>query len=199
MHPSPAFHWKDEAAMLAAAGAIGWARLFAMTSAGPRVAHSAVLVDPARRCLRFHLANNNLVTPGMAGGPVLAVFEGPHAYVSASWYPDPSINVPTWNYVAIECEGPVTALDGDALVDLLDDLAAANEGAAGERWSRSMMERKRFEAMLGAITAYELSIEAIRGTRKLSQNKKPADVETLARGVEQSGAVEVAALMRAGV
>ena len=197
MHPSPTFHWKDEAAMLAAAGAMGWARLFAMTPDGPRVAHSAVLVDPERRTLRFHVANANLIVPGLAGARVLALFEGPHAYVSASWYPDPAVNVPTWNYVAIECEGPVVALGQEALVDLLDDLAGAHEAAAGEGWSRSMMEPRRFEAMLGAITAYELSIEAIRGTRKLSQNKSAADVAVLAEGVERSGAAELAQLMRA--
>ena len=184
--------------MLAAAGEMGWARLFAMTPDGPRVAHSAVLVDPARRTLRFHVANANLIGPGLAAGQVLALFEGPHAYVSASWYREPAVNVPTWNYVAIECEGPVVALGGEALVDLLDDLAAVHEGAAGEGWSRSMMERRRCEAMLGAITAYELSIEAIRGTRKLSQNKSAAEVAALAEGVERSGATELANLMRAG-
>lgn len=184
--------------MLAAAGEMGWARLFAMTPDGPRVAHSAVLVDPVRRTLRFHVANANLIRPGLAAGRVLALFEGPHAYVSSSWYRDPAVNVPTWNYVAIECEGPVVALGSDALVDLLDDLAAVHEGAAGEGWSRLMMERRRFEAMLGAITAYELSIEAMRGTRKLSQNKSAADIALLADGVERSGAVELANLMRSG-
>ena len=181
--------------MLAEAGALGWARLFAMTPAGPRVAHTAVLVDAKRRCLRFHLANANGIVPGLAAGPVLALFEGPHAYVSASWYREPAVNVPTWNYVAIECEGLVVALGQEALVELLDTLAGAHEGAAG--WSRAMMEPARFEAMLGAITAYELSIETLRGTRKLSQNKR-AEIEALADGVERSGAGDMAALMRGG-
>ena len=179
--------------MLAEAGALGWARLFVATPAGPRVAHTAVLVDAERRCLRFHLANNNDVVPGLTAGPVLALFEGPHAYVSASWYRAPAMNVPTWNYVATECEGPVVALDQAALVGLLDVLAGAHEGEAG--WRRAMMEPKRFEAMLGAITAYELSIETMRGTRKLSQNKA-SEIETLADAVERSGAGEMAALMR---
>ena len=179
--------------MLAEAGTLGWARLFAMTPAGPRLAHTAVLVDAERRCLRFHLANANGIVPGLTAGPVLALFEGPHAYVSASWYREPADNVPTWNYVAIECDGPVVALGRDALVELLDTLARVHEGAGG--WNRAMMERPRFEAMLGAITAYELSIETIRGTRKLSQNKR-AEIEGLAAGVEASGAGEMAALMR---
>ncbi len=179
--------------MLGEAGALGCARLFAMTSGGPRVAHTALLVDAKRRCLRFHLANANGIVPGLLAGPVLALFEGPHAYVSASWYRDPAVNVPTWNYVAIECEGPVVALGQDALVELLDTLARVHEGAGG--WHRAMMERPRFEAMLGAITAYEMSIETIRGTRKLSQNK-PTEIAALAAGVEASGAGEMAALMR---
>ena len=60
-----------------------------------------------------------------------------------------------------------------------------------------MMEPPRFEAMLGAITAYEMSIETLRGTRKLSQNKR-AEIEALADGVERSGAADMAALMRGG-
>lgn len=199
MHPDSAFRWDDEPAMLAAASELGWARLFAMTAAGPRVAHAAVLIDAARRVVRFHLANNNAVTAALTEGPVLALFEGPHAYVSASWYRAPLANVPTWNYVAIECEGRAVALDEDGLVALLDDLAMHNEHAHGGDWSAKAMDRRRFDAMLPAITAFELSIDAMRGTRKLSQNKPAADIAALADGVERSGAVGLAALMREGL
>lgn len=183
--------------MLDEAGTSGWARFFAMTPAGPRVAHSAVLVDADRHRLRFHLANMNGLLPGLLAGPVLALFEGPHAYVSANFYPVPAGQVPTWNYVAIECEGPVKALGQEALVELLDSLASVHEGAAG--WSRDLMEPQRFEAMLGAITGYEMSIETMWGTRKLSQNKSAAEREALADGVERGGASDLAALMRAAV
>ncbi len=196
MHPDRVFRWDDEPAMLAAAGDLGWARLFAMTPDGPRVAHVAVLVDVARRVLRFHLANGNAITAALTGGPVLALFEGPHAYVSASWYRAPEANVPTWNYVAIECDGRAIALGPDALVVLLDDLAEFNEKAVGGDWSMAAMDRRRFDAMLPAITAFELPIETMRGTRKLSQNKPEAEVAALAAGVERSGAGELAALMR---
>ena len=182
--------------MLAAANALGWARLFAMTPAGPRVAHAAVLVDASRRVIRFHLANSNAVTATLTEGPVLALFEGPHAYVSASWYRVPPANVPTWNYVAIECEGRATALNREGLVALLNDLAIHNERAVGGDWSVATMDRRRFDAMLPAITAFELSIEAMRGTRKLSQNKPAVDLAALAEGVERSGEGELAALMR---
>jgi transcriptional regulator len=181
--------------MLAEAATLGWARLFVTTPAGPRVAHSAVSLDAQRRRLRFHLANTNEAVAGLTWAPVLALFEGPHAYVSASWYLEPTVNVPTWNYVAIECTGIVAPLDRTALVELLDTLAMAHEATGG--WSRAMMEPSRFEAMLGAITAYEMTIDTIRGTRKLSQNKSSADRAALADGVERSGAIEMAAQMRA--
>lgn len=184
--------------MLAAAGNLGWARLFAMTSEGPRVAHVAMLVDVARRALRFHLAKSNAIMAALDQGPVLALFEGPHAYVSASWYRAPKDNVPTWNYVAIECTGRAVALAADALVVQLDDLARLNEKAVGGDWSVATMDRRRFDAMLPAITAFELPIETVRGTRKISQNKPQADVDALAAWLERSGAGELAALMRAG-
>jgi len=197
MHPDRAFVWDDDAAMLVAASELGWARIFAMTPAGPRVAHVAMLVDPTRGVLRFHLANNNAVTASLTEATVLALFEGPHAYVSASWYRDPPANVPTWNYVAIEVEGQAVALGREGLVALLDDLSAHNEAAVRGDWSMRAMDPRRLDAMLPAITAFELSIDAIRGTRKLSQNKSAAEIAALADGVERSGASEVAALMRA--
>ena len=196
MHPAPQFQWDDEPAMLAAARAMGWARIFAMTPAGPRVAHVAVVVDEARRVLRFHLAKANLIVPGLTEGRVLALFEGPHAYVSASWYAEPERHVPTWNYVAIECEGPVIELGHDAMHGLLDDSARHNESVVGGDWSITTGDETRIVGMMAAIVAYEMPIEAMRGTRKLSQDDG-ADRAGLAAGVDRHGGEQLAALMRA--
>ncbi|MDQ3074010.1 MAG: FMN-binding negative transcriptional regulator [Pseudomonadota bacterium] len=181
--------------MLCFIAATGWSRIFLPTPTGLRVAHTPLIVDIGGRTLRFHLAKSNALYGSLDGGAALALIEGPNAYVSANWYADPNRHVPTWNYVAVEVEGPVKQLDASALAPLLDDLAAANEPLVGENWSRAAFDLARFNAMTGAIGAFEMNISAIRGTRKLSQNE-PHAIAGLADGVAASGAVDLAALMR---
>jgi transcriptional regulator len=195
MHPTSTFHWADEAAMLAFVGEVAFTRLFLTTPEGPRVAHAPVLVTDDGH-LRFHLANHNALTQHLDGTTVLALTEGPNGYVSANWYVDVRGAVPTWNYVAVECEGRVRRLDRDDLISLLDALSARLEPRVGEDWTRAKMEAPRFEAMLGAITAFELRIETMRGTRKLSQNKSDAEVAGVLTGMDTNGAAAMAALIQ---
>ena len=195
MHPARAFRWADDAAMLAFVGATGFARIFATTPDGPRVAHAPAIVVGDR--LRFHLANANALTPHLDGATALLLAEGPNAYLSANWYADSRSAVPSWNYVAVEAEGHVRRLDRAALVDLLDRAAATLEPRVGEDWTRAKMEPARFDAMLAAITAFELTPAVWRGTTKLSQNKPDAEAARVVAGMERSGAAAMAAAMRA--
>ncbi len=195
MHPAAAFRWTDAAAMLAFVGEAGFARLFLTTPAGPRVAHApAIVVGGA---LRFHLANANALTPHLDGATALLLAEGPNAYLSANWYADVRGAVPSWNYVAVECEGPVARLDHDALVDLLDRAAATLEPRVGENWTRAKMDARRFDALTRAITAFELTPAVWRGTAKLSQNQPAAEAERLIAGMARTGATAMAAAMTA--
>lgn len=197
MHPNAAFRTGADHDALVEIAAIGFARIFAATSDGPRVAHAPVLRAGADR-LRFHLANANALTRHLDGATALVLAEGPNGYISANWYADQRGAVPTWNYVAVEAEGVARALDRDALIALLDASAEIFEPRVGENWGRAKMEVPRFEAMLGAITAFEITVTATRATHKLSQNKSGEVVERLADGVAASGNVPLARLMRRG-
>ncbi len=194
MHPAAAFRWNDDAAMLSFVGATAFARIFATTPDGPRVAHAPAIVVDGR--IRFHLANANALTGRLDGMTALLLVEGPNAYLSANWYSDVRSTVPSWNYVAVECEGPVRRLDRPALVDLLDRAAATLEPRVREDWTRDKMEPARFEAMLNAITAFELTPAIWRGTTKLSQNKPASEAERLIAGMERAGATAMAQAMR---
>jgi transcriptional regulator len=196
MHPTRVFGWNDRAAMLDFVGRAAFSRLFLTTPDGPRVAHAPVLVTETGT-LCFHLANANALVPHLDGATVLALTEGPNAYVSANWYVDVRGAVPTWNYVSVECQGTVRRLDRTALIDLVDALSAVLEPRVGEDWTRAKMEAPRFEAMLGAITAFELMPTDIRGTRKLSQNKGDAELAGVLRGMEATGATAMANEIRA--
>lgn len=195
MHPAAAFGWTDRDAMLAFADKHAFARVFATTPAGPRVAHAPLLVTPDG-ALRFHLANGNSLLPHIESVRVLALVEGPNAYVSANWYQDVRGAVPTWNYVAVEYEGPVRRLPRVDLIALLDALALKLEPTVGENWTRAKMEPRRFDAMLGAITACELMVEAIRGTRKLSQNQPDLEAQGVLGGMQRNSEFAMAEAIR---
>jgi transcriptional regulator len=195
MHPNSRFSVNDREALLAQAGQIAFGRIFLTVPDGPRVAHAPVLrVGDA---LRFHLANANAVCRHLDGARPLVLFEGPNGYVSANWYGDVRGAVPTWNYQSVECEGPVRTLDRDALVELLDDLSHTLEPRVGENWTRAKMEPARFEAMLGAITGFELAVEDVRGTRKLSQNQPEAEAARVAAAFENIERPDMADAVRA--
>jgi transcriptional regulator len=195
MHPNKRFSVVDREALLAQAGAIAFGRIFLTTPEGPRVAHAPVL--RVGDVLRFHLANGNAVCRHLDGARPLVLFEGANGYVSANWYADIRGAVPTWNYQSVECEGPVHTLDRAGLIDLLDALSATLEPRVGENWTRAKMEPARFEAMLNAITAFELTAEDVRGTRKLSQNQPDAEAMRVAAGFERSDRPDMAAAVRA--
>jgi len=179
MHPDRAFDWQDREAMLAFVAEIAFCTI---AVDGPFLVHAPVIVDPPDR-LRFHVANGNRAAKALDGRAIVSCL-GPDAYISPDWY-GTADQVPTWNYVAVEAEGPLRRLDRDELAILLDDLGAAHEARLAPKpaWTRGKMTPGRFEAMLKAITGYELAIEALRGTRKLGQNKRPEERTAAADGL----------------
>ena len=116
--------------------------------------------------------------------------------MSPDWYGTPD-QVPTWNYLAVECEGPLRRLDDEELAQLLDDLGDVQETRLAPKpvWTRAKMTPGRFEAMLKAIVGFEMRIEAIRGTRKLGQMKTLDERRAAAAGVAGAGNAAMAALM----
>lgn len=195
MHPNPAFRFRPDDPALAFVAAHGFAHLFGMTPAGPRIAHAPLLVTPAGTIV-FHLANSNALTPHLDGEPLLAGIGGPGSYVSPNWYADPAANVPTWNYRSVEIEGLVRAMSHAELGDLLDLSAATFEPRVGEDWTMAKMQRARAEAMMQAITGFVLTPETIRSTDKASQNRREDDARGVVAGMERIGDTAGAAAIR---
>ena len=199
MHPAPYFHETDETVLGALIAERGFALIAGAADGRLLAAHAAVLLDG--RVLRFHLSRANALTAVLeAGGPALVVVMGPDAYISPDWYDQPD-QVPTWNYISVELEGPVTPLDNAGATALLDDLSAHFEAKLAPKppWSRSKMTPQRFETLLGGIRAFEMQVERLEGITKLGQNKKPAVMARTAdalAALDDPNAVEVARLMR---
>ena len=197
MHPNPQYRPRQDDLPALFVREIAFAGIFAGTPDGPRVAHAPVVLSEDAATLRFHLSRGNGLTRHLDGMTALAVVQGPDAYVSAGWYAAAD-QVPTWNYIAIEMEGPVRKLDDAELIAQLDTLSAEHEARIGADppWTRAKMNPARFSQMTGAITGFELRITAWRSTLKLSQDKAPGERERVAAGIEASGHGALAHLMR---
>ncbi len=196
MHPNAAFRWEDRDALRAFAEEVGFGMLFAQTPDGPRVAHLPfVFTGPAT--LAFHLARGNALERHLGGAEALLVVNGPDGYVSPDWYAS-SGQVPTWNYLALELQGPVRKLTRDELIAQIDALSAKQEARLlpKQPWSRDKMPDGQFDKMLSAITGFEVDATAWRSTAKLGQHKSAEDREAAASGVETAGNRALAHLMR---
>lgn len=202
MHPNPAFRPKgDDATKRALAEAVvrevGFAKLFLTTPDGPRVAHVPLfLTDDG--AAQFHLSRGNAIAQYLAGTDALLLVDGPHGYVSPDWYGTGGGQVPTWNYVSVEMEGPVRKMDDDGLHALLDDLSAVYEATLAPKkpWTREKMDQAYYDKLFSAIQGFEMEIRAWRPTFKLSQNKPAEERDRVIAGLEASGQRAIAQLMR---
>ena len=180
MHPDRRFAWDDGDAMLAFVREVAFCTICVD---GPAAVHAPVIVATPDR-IRFHVSRANRAAASLDGARALVSCLGPDAYISPDWYGTPD-QVPTWNYVAVEAEGPLRRLDEEELVQLLDDLGAEHEARLAPKpaWTRDKLSPERFNGLLKAIVGYELTIEALRGTRKLGQNKQEAERAGAADGL----------------
>ncbi len=176
MHPNPKFRTDDPAALRATVLEIGVVHLFAATRQGPMVAHAPVTPTPEGD-FRFHLARSNRIAAHLDGATVLASAMGPNGYISPDWYAEPHNQVPTWNYVSVEIEGVCAELDREALMQQVDALSALHEARLlpKQPWTMAKVDDGHRDRMLAALRCFELRVSAIRGNRKLSQNKSDAD------------------------
>jgi transcriptional regulator len=148
--------------------------------------------------LLFHCARRNLVHDAlMAGATALFVATGPHAYISPDWYGLEG-RVATWNYLAVELEGPIRPLGRDDTIRLLEALSAEHEAQLAPKpaWTRDRISEALFENLLKAITAFEMNITAWRGTAKVDQDKPQEVRARIADALEARGDTAMAAVMR---
>lgn len=145
---------------------------FALLNVGLEATHLPLLfedVDGQGRLLG-HLSRQNPMALMLdrAAQPALAVFSGPHAYISASLYEAPHRSVPTWNYASVHVRGALSRLPDEALASHLEALARAYETPGG--WSVSDAP-DYVAAIQSGIIAVSLNIETMQAYRKMSANK----------------------------
>jgi transcriptional regulator len=148
--------------------------------------------------LRGHVARANPVWKA-GEGEALAIFLGPHAYVSPSWYPSKAETgkaVPTWNYITVHVKGRIRWLrDGVWLRAHVTALSEAHESPRPEPWTIDEAPESYIESMLKGIVGFELEITQLDGKYKLTQNRDAADRDAVAAAFEREGREDMARLM----
>ena len=163
----------------------------------------------AHGTLRGHVARANPVWREAAGAAVLAVFHGPQAYVTPSWYPSKAANakvVPPWIYAVVHLHGLLRITEDAAwlraLVGRLTDTHEASlPGSPAQRWQLSDAPADYVEQMLRAIVGIEVEVSSVQAKWKASQNRSAGDRAGVAAGLaslDSDAARALAALLRSG-
>ncbi len=120
-------------------------------------------------CLDFHLANTNGHNHALQSGAVVsALFHGPHAFISPSWYPASPGAVPTWNYAVVNASGVAIAhTTPSATLQMVNQLS--------ELYGTPAYGPDDVPHMLKGITAYTMRVTSLEGKFKLGQNRPMAD------------------------
>jgi len=118
------------------------------------------------------------------GSKVLVVFQGPHAYVSPSWYSSPG--VPTWNYAVVHLRGIPRLLEGESELEaLVEQITHVHESNLPNPWKPNLTGERRSK-LLNMIVGFEIEITHIQGKFKLSQNRPPEDQRSVVDKLSQS-------------
>ena len=156
--------------------------------------------------LKGHVPRANAVWEAFDGEtPAIAVFQGPSAYVTPSWYPSKHQHgkvVPTWNYAVVHAHGtPIAIEDSDWLLDHLNALTDQQESLQPRPWKVSDAPADYTAAMLRQLVGVEMQVTRLTGKWKVSQNRSEADRLGVADGLHSLGdgaALAMEALVRQG-
>jgi len=180
------------------------ATLVTLSSSGLIANHVPLLLDadPAPHGkLIGHLARaNNQWRDFDERVEALAIFTGPQAYVSPSWYATKAETgkvVPTWNYAAVHAYGALRVIDDAGwLRNLVGRLTDRHEGTRSQPWKVEDAPAVYIQSQLKGIIGIELTVQRFEGKWKLSQNRPERDRQGTVRGLDETGDADAAALAK---
>jgi transcriptional regulator len=154
----------------------------------PYVSHLPFLFEPtagANGRLLGHMARANPQWQHFRiADEALALFQGPHAYISPSWYSSPG--VPTWNYAVVHIRGRARPMDDDSTLEaLLERQTHVHESHMPDPWSPSLSAERR-STLLKMVVGFSIDITEIQAKFKLSQNRLPEDRQRVVAMLSQS-------------
>lgn len=197
LYVPPHFRVEEAARLVEFMREHAFATLVSGGDAGLHVSHVPLLVDLDGEMIRLrgHVARGNPQWEAIEGArDVTAIFHGPHAYVSPTWYAShPS--VPTWNYAVVHAHGKARLTEEAQLHEIVTELSAKYEAGNSPPWRLSEQPAAYVSSMLAMIVGFEIEVARLEGKFKLSQNR-PAEVPRVIERLEAGGQRELAALMR---
>ncbi|MCL4143786.1 UNVERIFIED_CONTAM: hypothetical protein GTU68_067128 [Idotea baltica] len=165
-------------------------QLISSVDGRPFATHMPFLLSDDRQTLIGHIAKSNPQHLSINKQEVLITLQGPHDYISPSWYTSPG--VPTWNYQAAHIYGVCKIFkDTERLKHIVDSLTNKYESGFEEPWQSDYKA-----AMLGAIVGLEIDIKEIQCKYKLSQNRSSEDKQQVIQQLEELESSRLAKAMR---
>lgn len=199
LYTPAAFACHDRAAMARLVVEHPFATLVTACRGAILASHLPLLLLPDREpygSLIGHMARANLHWQSFASGKTVAIFQGPHHYVSPTWYEHSDGAVPTWNYAVAHCHGHPEIVEDALTVDAILDLTVRHfESHQPNPWTPRLTNEALAE-LRSAIVAFRIPIQSIEGKFKLSQNRKKADRQGVIRALDQSESQEARELAR---
>jgi len=150
----------------------GFGIMFSGNGPEPVASHLPFILDESageQGTLLSHMAGANRQWRHADGQQVLTVFQGPHTYVSPTWYQDPE-TVPTWNYVAVHVYGILKVVqDQERIQNILARITDYYEASLPQPW-KAEFTSEYAQQMVKRIVAFEIEIDKMQGKWKLNQN-----------------------------
>lgn len=162
----------------------GFAILINQTNGKLWGTHTPLLFEKEKQLFSGHISLENPQASNLQNGDeVLAIFNGPHSYISSSWYDHE--NVPTWNYIAVHVYGKIRLLDAKESIHSLKKLVDKYEKSQQNPISVENLSEKTMRQAKG-ILAFEIVITDIQAKKKLSQNRDAKNYSNIIHHLEKS-------------
>lgn len=190
MYTPPSFAETDRETLHEVIEQHSFATLVSQAADEPVASHLPLLLDrdhgPHGR-LVGHMAKANPQWREAADKQVLAIFHGPHAYISPAWYEAANV-VPTWNYVAVHAYGVLRLDDNRSRrLEIVRRYVDVYEAAREQPWSLDDAPSDFVDGLLDAIVGFTIDIDRLEGKRKLNQNHDKERQRRVVRALQQAG------------
>jgi transcriptional regulator len=163
------FKIQDEATVFDLIERFSFATIVSQHNGQPAATHLPLLLNRGERVLHGHFAHANEQWKDSEGQELLVLFQGPHSYISPSWY-ETTKAVPTWNYVAIHVYGELTIIKDELEIHTaLNDLVEKYE-RPDSPYNLNVVDTEYIEGLTRGIVPFKINISSIEAKAKLSQN-----------------------------
>jgi len=163
----------------------GFATLVSTVDGKPWATHLPLVLSKDASELAGHVSQGNKSWKNFSNTEVLCIFQGPHSYISSSWYDHE--NVPTWNYMAVHVYGTIKIMEGEELMASLKELTNKYEVHSQKPVTVEGMSKTYVEKQMRGIVGISIKITSIEASFKLSQNRDDKNHEEIVNQLKKRG------------